>query len=184
MRNEIIPSRYDPEIHIHRNSYNFAHEKDNTARSSAGDDCAQIAQRNGPYMRFRPTSLAQTRLRTLPHVRTAMRDRGQMPTMQGRGQRPRGPHRIYGWKGWGTRESKREERTYPWDNGMREGRMREMGSWARGLRMPGKYTTYLRGYGVSTRQKRSRKPTQTVFFTCPCLRGKGQAWRATSGARQ
>ena len=102
-----------------------------------------------------------------------MRDRGQMPTMQGRGQRPRGPHRIYGWKGWGTRESKREERTYPWDNGMREGRMREMGSWERGLRMLGKYTTYLRGYGVSTRQKRSRKPTQTVFFTCPCFTGEG-----------
>ena len=61
-----------------------------------------------------------------------------------------------------------EERTYPWDDGMSEGRMREVGCWASDLHMPGIYTTYLRGRGVSTGQKREKKSKQTVSFTCPC----------------
>ena len=67
------------------------------------------------------------------------------------------------------RESRMEERTYPWDDGMSEGRTREVGCWASDLHMPGIYTTYLRGRGVSTGQKREKKSKQTVSFTCPCF---------------
>lgn len=114
-------------------------------------------------MRYRLTSLAHARLRALPYVRIAMRDCGQMPSVQERGRQLRGLHRSRRWYGCGMRESRREERTYPWHDGMREGRMRETSRWAK--RIPRNYTMYLRRCKVSNRIGRGNRDKQYLYLS-------------------